>query len=75
MVLKLQTKQEMPKPEPVLEFDLTKPFPEKVGHRKFSPSLIDHALKAGYFVLARVNEAPVEVAVSKARWSLSGARN
>lgn len=60
---------EQSKPAASVEFNYTKlihGWPKHEG-KTFGPTQIHKALAAGYFVLARINEAPVEVTVTKAR--------
>ena len=53
---------------PLLEFDLTKPWPERYFGQRFGPSLIRKAQAAGYYVMAEIDDAPVPVTVNDARW-------
>lgn len=53
---------------PILEFDLTKPWPATYYGSKFGPSLIRKALAAGLYIMAEIDEAPRPVVVSEARW-------
>lgn len=58
-------------PEPqerVLEFELLPPWPKKYFGQSFGPSLIHKAMEAGFYVLARIAEAPKEVRIADARW-------
>ena len=55
--------------ERVIEFDLTPPWPKKYFGQSFGPSLIHKAMEAGFYVLARIAEAPKEVRAYEARWA------
>lgn len=55
--------------EKVLEFELLPPWPKKYFGQSFGPSLIHKAMEAGFYVLARIAEAPKEVRAYEARWS------
>ena len=64
------------KREPVaqlIEFEFVKPFPETYCGKKVGPAIVTRALKVGFFVLAKIDEAPVEVPVSNARRGIAGA--
>lgn len=56
---------------PVLEFDLTKPWPKIHYGQKFGPTLIRKAIASGLYVMADIPEASVPVSVSNARWILN----
>lgn len=53
--------------EKVVEFDLTPPWPQRYFGQPFGPALINQAMQRGFYVLAKIPEAPREVKVYEAR--------
>lgn len=58
-----------PQLEPVLEFDLTRPWPEKYFGQKFGPSFIRKVIAKGFVVVAEVPDVPYPIAIKEARWN------
>lgn len=52
----------------VLEFDITRPWPERYFNQRFGPSLVRQALASGLVVVAEVADIPYPIAVKEARW-------
>lgn len=53
---------------PILEFDLTRPWPERYYGNRFGPSLVRKALASGLIVVAEVADIPYPIAVKEVRW-------
>jgi len=58
-----------PQLEPVLEFDLQRPWPEKYFGQKFGPGFIRKVISKGFVVVAEVPDVPYPIAIKEARWA------
>lgn len=51
----------------VVEFNVSRPWPQKLKGQTFGPALINRSMKAGFYVLAWVDEVPVERRIADVR--------
>lgn len=54
---------------PILEFDLTRPWPERYFGQRFGPALVRKALSKGLLVLAEVADVPYPIVVKRVQWT------
>lgn len=54
---------------PILEFDLTRPWPERYFNQRFGPALVRKALASGLIVVAEVADIPYPIAIKEVRWA------
>jgi len=62
------TDLDQPPPEPVLDFDLTRPWPEKYFGQRFGPGFLRKVLRSGRYILCEIEGVPEQWSVSDARW-------
>ena len=56
------------KMEPVLDFELRHPWPERYFGQRFGPAYINKVLKSGRYILCELNDIPEHWPVADARW-------
>ena len=54
--------------EPVLDFELQRPWPEKYFGQRFGPSYIRKVLASGRYIMCEISGIPEQWVVSDARW-------
>jgi hypothetical protein len=62
------TDLDQPPLEPILDFDLTRPWPEIYFGQRFGPGLLNKSMKAGYLIIAEIPEIPYPVMIKESRW-------
>lgn len=58
-----------PKLEPVLEFELCRPWPEKYFGQRFGPSYLRKVLASGRYIMCEIDTIPEHWPVSDAKWA------